>query len=146
MVSTIVFFNFSFLSQSTILLFFHGSLYWNTWCHNPSLGLVTKARVCKVASQERSIGITYSAPGSAKECEGMNPHTPKWTPILGIKVPMDFWIFKGWLQGSKPIDLKNFLYHWIKLLKRRCLKWARMTHLDIWNTSYGQKKGRELNW
>jgi hypothetical protein len=33
-----------------------------------------------------------------------------------------------------------------KLLKRRCLKWARITHLDIWNTSYGQKKGRESNW
>jgi hypothetical protein len=32
------------------------------------------------------------------------------------------------------------------LLKFRCLKWARMTHLDIWNTSYGQKKGRESNW
>jgi len=32
-----------------------------------------------------------------------------------------------------------------KLLKRRCLKWARIAHLDIWNTSYGQKKGRELN-
>jgi hypothetical protein len=31
-------------------------------------------------------------------------------------------------------------------LKHRCLKWARMTHLDIWNTSYGQKKGRESNW
>ncbi len=27
-----------------------------------------------------------------------------------------------------------------------CLNWARMTHLDISNTSYGQKKGRELNW
>jgi hypothetical protein len=27
-----------------------------------------------------------------------------------------------------------------KLLKRRCLKWVRITHLDIWNTSYGQKK------
>jgi hypothetical protein len=26
-----------------------------------------------------------------------------------------------------------------------CLKSARMTHLDIWNTSYGQKKGRESN-
>jgi hypothetical protein len=23
---------------------------------------------------------------------------------------------------------------------------ARIAHLDIWNTSYGQKKGRELNW
>jgi hypothetical protein len=33
-----------------------------------------------------------------------------------------------------------------KLLKCRCLKWARMTHLDIWNTSYGQKKGQESNW
>jgi hypothetical protein len=33
-----------------------------------------------------------------------------------------------------------------KLLKCRCPKWARMTHLDIWNTSYAQKKGRESNW
>jgi hypothetical protein len=31
------------------------------------------------------------------------------------------------------------------LLKRRCLKWARIAHLDIWNTSYGQKKGWESN-
>jgi len=27
-----------------------------------------------------------------------------------------------------------------KLLKRRCLQWVCMTHLNIWNTSYGQKK------
>jgi hypothetical protein len=33
-----------------------------------------------------------------------------------------------------------------KLLKLIWLKWARMTHLDIWNTSYGQKKGWESNW
>jgi hypothetical protein len=32
-----------------------------------------------------------------------------------------------------------------KLLKRRCLKWARIAHLDIWNVSYGQKKGLESN-
>jgi hypothetical protein len=32
-----------------------------------------------------------------------------------------------------------------KLLERRCLKWACIAHLDIWNTSYGQKKGRESN-
>jgi len=25
-------------------------------------------------------------------------------------------------------------------------KMGHMTHLDIWNTSYGQKKGRESNW
>ncbi len=32
-----------------------------------------------------------------------------------------------------------------KLLKRKCLKWVRIVHLDIWNRSYGQKKGRESN-
>jgi hypothetical protein len=30
-------------------------------------------------------------------------------------------------------------------LERRCLKWSCMTHLNISNTSYGQKKGQELN-
>jgi hypothetical protein len=33
-----------------------------------------------------------------------------------------------------------------KLLKHRCRKWARMSHLDISSTSYGKKKGRESNW
>jgi len=32
------------------------------------------------------------------------------------------------------------------LLELRCLKWARIIHLNIWNTSYGQKKCRESNW
>jgi len=34
----------------------------------------------------------------------------------------------------------SVLYIIGKLLKHRCLKWARIAHLDIWNTSYGQKK------
>jgi len=42
--------------------------------------------------------------------------------------------------------LKEFFYTIGNLLKRRCLKWASITHLDIWNTSYGQKNGRESNW
>jgi hypothetical protein len=32
-----------------------------------------------------------------------------------------------------------------KFLEHRCLKWALIFDLDIWNTSYGQKKGRESN-
>ncbi len=31
-------------------------------------------------------------------------------------------------------------------MKLKCRKWARMTHLEIWNTSYGQKKGQKSNW
>jgi len=32
-----------------------------------------------------------------------------------------------------------------KVLKRRCPKWPCMGHLDIYSSSYGQKKGRESN-
>jgi hypothetical protein len=33
-----------------------------------------------------------------------------------------------------------------KVLKCKCPKWLRMSHLDIFSTSYGWKKGREPNW
>jgi hypothetical protein len=33
-----------------------------------------------------------------------------------------------------------------KLLERLCLIWALIAHLNIWNTSYGQKKGQETNY
>jgi hypothetical protein len=46
-------------------------------CCNPSLGFMTKERACKVAGQEGSPRVTFHVLGSAKECEGMNPHTPK---------------------------------------------------------------------
>jgi hypothetical protein len=48
-------------------------------------------------------------------------------------------------KGQNPLDSRIF-YIIKKLLELRCLKWARMTHLDTSNTSYGQKKGRESNW
>jgi hypothetical protein len=35
------------------------------------------------------------------------------------------------------------LYIIEKLSKCRCQKWAHMNHLEIYNTSYGKKKGRE---
>jgi hypothetical protein len=48
-------------------------------------------------------------------------------------------------RGQNPMDWR-VIYIIRKLLKRKCLKWVCMTHLDIWNTSYGQKKGRKSNW
>jgi len=50
---------------------------------------VTKVRVYKVAGQEGSSGIMSHVIGSVRECEGINPHTPKGTPPLGVGVPMD---------------------------------------------------------
>jgi hypothetical protein len=48
-------------------------------------------------------------------------------------------------RGQNPLYW-GFLYIIGKLLKCRCLKQDCMTHLDIWNTSYGQKKGQKSNW
>ncbi len=61
-----------------------------SWCHNPSFRLATKAWACKGAGQEGSSGITSHAPGSVRECEGINPHTPKWVSTLAVRVPVDF--------------------------------------------------------
>jgi hypothetical protein len=59
-------------------------------CRNPSLGLVTKARAYKVAGQEGSPRIMMHAPENARECEGIDLHTPKGTPkgtpTLGVGV------------------------------------------------------------
>jgi hypothetical protein len=48
-------------------------------------------------------------------------------------------------KGQNSMDWRVF-YIIEKLLKRKCLKWVCMAHLDTLNTSYGQKKGRESNW
>jgi hypothetical protein len=60
------------------------------YCHNPSLGLTTKAKGLQGCKLKGSSGVTLHAPGSARECEGMNLHIPKgvqlweleswWTP------------------------------------------------------------------
>jgi hypothetical protein len=56
-------------------------------CHNPSLGLTTKVRACKVVGQERKLE-------SESKCEGMNPHTPKGAFTLGVGVLVDSRMFK----------------------------------------------------
>jgi hypothetical protein len=67
-------------------------------CCNPSLRFVTKAKACKGADQKWSPWVTFHVPRNVGECEGMNVHTPKWAPTLGVGVLMDFQIFKVWLQ------------------------------------------------
>jgi hypothetical protein len=74
----------------------------------------------------------------------MNTLTPSELP---------FWELESWwtpeslksdCRGQNPLD-------WGvpcvigKLLDHKCLNWARMTHLNIRNTSYGQKKGQDSN-
>jgi len=86
------------------------------------------------------LGVTSHAFENVGECEGMNLHTPKGAPILGARVLVDSKNFREQFLGVKTNGSKNS-YITRKLLEHRCLKWARMTHLDTSNISYGQKKG-----
>jgi len=55
---------------------------------------------------------TWESHLHSQECEGLNPHIPKWIPTLGVGIPMEFQIFKKIFQQSKPIGLKIYLYNW----------------------------------
>jgi hypothetical protein len=67
---------------------------------------------------------------------------PKW----GLQSPPGLPKFQSSIVGVKNTLPWSVLHDIGKLLKCRCRKWPHMSHLDIWNTSYGKKKGRESNW
>jgi hypothetical protein len=113
-------------------------------CHNLNLRLATKARVCKGAGQEW-------AWKSHIMLSGMQKSVREWTLTLPSEFP--FWELESWwtpkfskstCRGQNSLDWK-VRYIIETFVERICLKWAHMTHLDTWNTSYDQKKGRESN-
>jgi hypothetical protein len=75
----------------------------------------------------------------------------EWTLTLPRQLPL--WERESrWTPKTSEINFRgqNSNYYGVlyiigKLLERRCLKWAHIAHLDIWNTSYGQRKGWESN-
>ncbi len=75
------------------------------------------------------------------ECEGEDSHSRNGS--LGVH--QDSQPFRNNFRGQNTLHW-GVLYIIEKLLKCRCLKWVRMTHLDICNTSYDKKKGRESVW
>ncbi len=82
----------------------------------------------------------------------MQKSVREWTLTLPSELPL--WeleshiVSKSSESNSRGQNSLNWGVPYIieNLLERRCLQWACMTHFDIWNTSYGQKKGWELNW
>jgi hypothetical protein len=135
-------------------------------CRNPSFGLTTKAKglqgcgpkgkkpgtqgkgIAKVqAKRKPGSHITYS-----RYCNKVWGSVREWTLTLPRQLPL--WEMESrWTPETSKSELRGqnsmacgLIYIIGKLLERRCLKWARIAHLNIWNVSYGQKKGRESKW
>jgi hypothetical protein len=85
------------------------------------------------------VGQLVATPLWAK-CEG-EAHTPKSGKLESSGTPENS---EHKCRGQISSHL-NALGVIEKVLKRRCPKWPRMSHLDICSPSYGQKKGRESN-
>jgi hypothetical protein len=160
------FFSFRFCLACGLLKIWAFIAWWFCYlCRNPSFGFATKAKglqgygprgrkprnqgkgVARVrAKRKPGSHITYS-----RECKKVWRSVREWTLTLPRQLPL--WEMESrWTPKTSECDLRgqnsmscDVLYIIGKLLKRTCLKWARITHLDIWNISYGQKKGRESN-
>jgi hypothetical protein len=81
-----------------------------------------------------------SQPHFGAKCENAT-HTPKSGKMESSGTP-----------ENSELDLRDQISsHWSvlslieKILKCRCPKWPRMSHLDVCSPSYGEKKGRESN-
>ncbi len=75
------------------------------------------------------------------KCED-ETHTPKSGDLESSGTPENSELA---CRGQNTLHW-GVLYINEKFLKCRCPKWPRMSHLDICNPSYWQKKGRESNW
>jgi len=81
-----------------------------------------------------------SQPHFGAKCENAT-HTPKDGKMESSGTPENS---EDDLRGQISLPWR-VLYINEKLLKRRCPKWPRIAHLDIYSPSYGQKKGWESN-
>jgi hypothetical protein len=75
------------------------------------------------------------------KCED-ETHTPKSGNLESSGTPENL---EFEFRGQKTLHW-GVLYTIGKVLKYRCPKWPRMSHLDIYSPSCGQKKGQESNW
>jgi hypothetical protein len=66
---------------------------------------------------------------------------PKW----GLGSPPGLLKTHNLIAGVKTPRLEVFFIPLEKVLKRKCQKWPHMSHSNICNTSYVQKKGQESN-
>ncbi len=119
-----------------------------TWNPSKTLAVLTQfVATLALGSRPRQGFARGRAKRETRECG----RVWEWTLTLPSELPC--WELQSWwtleysksdYKGQNPSPWRVF-YIIGNLLKRRCPKWAHMTHLDICNTSYDQKKGRELN-
>jgi hypothetical protein len=106
-----------------------------------ALGLRPRQRFARLQAK-RGAGSHTTYYWECGRMWGNEPSHPKGVPLWRLEFRWIPEFSEGDCRGQNSMT-RGIIYIIGKLLEHR---WAHITHLDIWNTSYGQKKGRESNW
>ncbi len=97
---------------------------------NPSLGLMTKIRVCKGAGQEWAWESQFMFSGVQESMKEWTPTFPSELSLWELESQWTLKSLEGDCKGQNELNWKVF-YIIGNFLERRCLKWACMTHLGF---------------
>ncbi len=109
------------------------------------LGSQPKQGLARMRAKREARESHFMLPGVQKSVKEWTFTLPRELPLWELESRWILEFSNSNFRVQNSLDW-GVLYMIGKLLELKCLKWARMTHLDIWNTSYGQKRGRESNW
>jgi hypothetical protein len=112
-----------------------------------ALGLRPKETLARLRPKKKAQESHHMLSRNAQGVKKWTFTLPSELPLWELKFePNGLLNFQSTITRVKNPSIWKVLYIIGKLLKPICLKWACMIHLDIWNRSYGQKKGRDSNW
>jgi hypothetical protein len=95
-----------------------------------TLGLWPRQGLARVRDKKEAQEAHLTFSGVQESVRAWTLTLPSELPLWELESRWTFEYSKNDCKGKKQLDWKN-LYIIGKLLKLRCLKWARMTHLDI---------------
>jgi hypothetical protein len=101
---------------------------------------MTKAKTCKGGGWEWNPRVTFTLPGMWENVREWAHTFPSGLPLWGLESLQSPGFSKSNFKGQNSLDWR---VHYIigKFLKFKCLMYAHITHLSIYNTSYDRKKG-----
>ncbi len=110
-----------------------------------ALGLRPKQRLTRVRAKRKTRESHFMPSGAQKNVREWTLTLPKELPLWELESRWTLGFSKNNCRDHNSLDW-NVPYIIGKFLKLKCLKWACMTHSNIWNTSCGQEKGQKSNW
>jgi hypothetical protein len=107
-----------------------------------NLVLQPKQKAWKGEGWKCNLRVTFTFLKMQKNVKEWVHMLPSGFPLWELESQRTSEYLKINLKGQNSLDWKVH-YAIGNILKRRCLKWTRMIHLNIYNTSYGRHKGRK---